>query len=93
MGRLSWRLGLGESHDALGEFRAQRRDARRPRLVAQETVITFLHEALLPTPDTGLRFAGPAHDLIGADALGAQQHDLSPPDVLVRGVAIAREHL
>src|SRR5476649_139986 len=35
------------------------------RLVAQQTVITFLHEALLPAPDTGLRFAGPTHDLIG----------------------------
>ena len=43
----------------------RKRDARWPRLVAQETVITCLHEAFLPAPDTGLRLAGPAHDLIG----------------------------
>ena len=93
VGRLCWRVGLGERHDALGDVRSQRRDARRPRLVAQETVITFLHEAFLPAPDTGLRFAGPAHDLIGANTVRAQQDDLSPPDMLVRGVAIPRERL
>ena len=93
MGRLCWRVGLGERHDALGDVRPQRPDARGPRLVVQKTVITFLHEALLPAPDTGLRFAGPAHDLIGANTVRAQQDDLSPPDMLVRGVAIPREHL
>ena len=93
MGRLCWRVGLGERHDALGDVRPQRLDARTPRLVAQETVIPFLHEALLPAPDTGLRFAGPAHDLIGANTVHAQQHDLSPPDMLVWGIAIPREHL
>ena len=44
VGRLGRRIGLGERHDALGDGRSQRRDARRPRLVTQETVITFLHE-------------------------------------------------
>ena len=68
VGRLCWRVGLGERHDALGDGRSQRRDARWPRLVAQETVITFLHKAFLPAPDTGLRLAGPAHDLIGANS-------------------------
>jgi hypothetical protein len=52
VGRFCWRVALGERHDALGDIRPQRRDARRPRLVAQETVISFLHEALLPAPDT-----------------------------------------
>ena len=50
-------------------------DRRGPRLVAQQTVVTFLDEALLPTPDTGLRFAGPTHDFIGADSVRAQQDD------------------
>jgi hypothetical protein len=93
VGRLGGRVGLGERHDALGDGRSQRLDARRPRLVAQETVITFLHEALLLAPDTGLRFAGPAYDLIGAGTFRAQQDDLSPPNMLVRGVTIPREHL
>jgi hypothetical protein len=39
VGRLCWRVGLSEGHDALGDVRPQRGDARRPRLVAQETVI------------------------------------------------------
>src|SRR5208282_3447758 len=70
------RVGLGERHDALGDVRSKRRDARWSRLVAQETVITFLHEAFLPAPDTSLRLAGPAHDLIGANTVGAEQDDL-----------------
>ena len=37
--RLCRRVGLGERHDALDDVRLQRLDARRPRLVAQETVI------------------------------------------------------
>ena len=93
MGRLCWRLGLGERHDAFGDIRPQRREARGACLIVQETVVTRLHEAFLPAPDTGLRFAGPARDLIGANTLGTQQDDLSPPDMLVWGVAIPREHL
>ena len=59
----------------------------------QEAVATRLHEAFLPAPHTGLRLAGPAHDLIGANTVRAQQHDLGAPDLLVRGVAIPRERL
>ena len=36
---------------------------------------------------------GPAHDLIGANTVRAQQDDLSPPDMLVRGVAVPRQRL
>ncbi len=92
VGCLCWRVGLGERHDARSDIRPQRPDARRPCLVTQETVIPFLHEALLPAPHAGLRFAGPAHDFIGANTVRAQQHDLSPPDMFVRGVAIPYEH-
>ena len=35
--------------------------------------------------------AGSAHDLVGADTVGAQQHDLSPPHMLLCGVAIPCE--
>ena len=93
MGRLCWRLGLGERHDAFSDVRPQRLDARGACLIVQETVITGLHEAFLPAPDTGLRFAGQAHDLIGTNTVRAQQDDLSPPDMLVWGVAIPRQHL
>ena len=86
-------IGLGECYDALGDLRSKRRNARWSCLVAQEAVVTFLHEAFLPAPDTGLRLAGLAHDLIGADALGAQQHDLGPPDMLLWCVTIPRERL
>jgi hypothetical protein len=41
VGRLCWRVGLGERHDALRDVRPQRLDARRPRLVAQR----FRHTA------------------------------------------------
>ena len=51
-------------------------DARWPCLVAQQTVVALLGEALLPAPDAGLRLAGPAHDPIGADAISAVQYDL-----------------
>src|SRR5208282_6125145 len=84
---------LSERHDARGDVRSQRRDPRRPRLVAQETVITFLHEAFLPAPDTSLRLAGPAHDLIGANTVRAEQNDFGSPDMLVRGVAIPCKRL
>jgi hypothetical protein len=36
--RFCWRGGLGERHDAFGDVRPQRRDARTSRLVSQETV-------------------------------------------------------
>ena len=82
-----------QRHHALGHLGPERRDARGPRLVAQQPVDAFLHEALLPAPHAGLRLAGPPHDLDGADAVGAQQDDLRPPDVLLRGVAVPDERL
>jgi hypothetical protein len=87
------RVGLAERDDALDSVRSQSSNARRPRLVAQQAVMTFLHEAFLPAPDTGLRLAGPAHDLIGADTGSAQQNDLGPPDVFVGGVAAPHKRL
>src|SRR2546429_7640067 len=51
------------------------------RLVAQEPVDTFPHEALLPTPHTGLVLAGLALDAARPDAVGRQQNDPCPPNV------------
>src|ERR1700722_10733898 len=91
MGRFGRRIGLGEHHDTLNEIRPQWRDARGSRLIVQQAVATSLHEALLPAPHAGFRFAGPAHDLVGTDAVGTQQDDLSPPDVLMRRITTPRE--
>jgi hypothetical protein len=33
-------------------------------------------------------FAGPAHDLVGANTVGAQQDDRRPPSVFLRGVTV-----
>ena len=62
--------------DAFGHFRTQRRNARPPRLVAQQAVKTLSREALLPAPDTGLGLAGPAHHFVRPDAIGGKQDSL-----------------
>ena len=54
------------------------------RLVAGEPVDTLGHESRLPSPDHGLRFAGPAHDLSGTAALGRRQDDVGAPYMLLR---------
>ena len=74
------------------DLASKRRDARRPGLVAQQAVDALGHEAGLPAPYGGLADAGAAHDLGGAAAIGGQQHDVRPPDVLVRTVAIRNDH-
>jgi hypothetical protein len=93
VGRLGGRGSLGERHDTFGNARPQRRDARGACLIVQEAVVTCLHEAFLPAPHTGLRLAGPAHDLMGANTVRAQKDDLSPPNMLVRSVAVPRQRL
>ena len=86
VGCLCWRVGLGERHDAFGDVRSQRPYAPGSCLIVQEAVVTRLHEAFLPGPDTGLRFPVPAHNLIGANTVRAQWDDLSPPNMRSRGV-------
>ena len=51
----------------------------------------FFHRAFLPAPDASLGFAGSPHDLVRADPIGSEQDDLTPPDVLLRSVAIFDE--
>ena len=57
----------------------------------RETLEALPHEAFLPAPDASLGLAGPLHDLIGAESVRAQQDDLSPPDLLLRHIAIPHE--
>jgi hypothetical protein len=60
----------------------------RERLVAQKPIDAFGGEPFLPAPDAGLGLAGLAHDRVRSDALGAEQHDLRPPHVLLGRVAV-----
>ena len=79
--------------DALDRLGWQRRFARRPRLIAQEPVHAFLHEALLPAPDHRLRKAGAANDLQRSAALGGGQDHPSARSMLLRCVAIPDDQL
>ena len=88
MRRLAGRFLKRKGDDLFGDLGAERGNARGPRLVAQQTLIALLHEPLLPTPDAGFGFARPAHDLARADAIGAEQNDIGPPDVLLGGIAV-----
>jgi len=53
----------------------------------QQPVNTFCHEARLPAPDRRFAFAGPPLDLHRADAVSTQQHDPSPPHMLLWTIA------
>ena len=78
----------GQRDDALGDRGVELGNARGARLVAQQPVDAFGGETLLPAPDAGLGLAGLAHDRVRAEASGAEQHDLRPPDVLLGRVAV-----
>jgi len=91
--RLVRRLGRGQGDDLVDHLLAERRDARGSGLVAQEAVDAFLGEAFLPAPHAGLRLLRPAHDLDRAAAIGGQKHDLGPPDMLLRRIAVADDRL
>jgi hypothetical protein len=89
MGGFVRRFLHGQGHDPLGDRGIELRNARGPRLVAQKPVHTFDGEAFLPAPDADLGLAGLAHDRARSDAFGAEQHDLRPPNVLLRRVAVS----
>ena len=72
------RLCQRARHDPLDDGLGQRRDACRPRLVAQQAVHAVGHEPLLPAPHGRFRHAGPAHHLRSAAALRARQNDPGP---------------
>src|ERR1700712_3052454 len=70
--------GLRGRDNAGLDFSAERWDARRAGLVAQQAGNAFGHEPLLPTPDRGLALAGATDEFHRAAALRGQQHDLRP---------------
>ena len=68
--------------------RRKRRNARAAGLVAQQASQALGQEAILPPPDRGLAGAGAPGEFHGPAAIGGQQHDLRPPDMLLRAVSI-----
>ena len=88
VGRLDGRIGAGERDHTLGYIRPERWNTRGSCFIAQEAVVTSLHEAFLPAPYAGLRLPSPPHDLMGVDAVRAQQNNLGMPDLFTQGIAI-----
>jgi hypothetical protein len=78
----------GEHDHTLGHLGSVPGNPRGARPVSQQAVDALFHETLLPAPDTGLRRAGLAHDLVGPDAVGAQKHNVYSPNVLLRRVTV-----
>lgn len=64
--------------------------ARRTGLVAQEAIDTFVHEAFLPAPHTGLGLNRRGLAPRGGKAVTAEQDDTGRPNVLLR--AQGRHH-
>src|SRR5215207_3922024 len=93
MGRLDGWVGKRQVNHPSGHVRAQWFDPGRARLVAQQPIDALVHKALLPAPDAGFGGAGLAHDLGGAVAIRAQQHDGRSPDVFLSRVPVAGDSL
>jgi hypothetical protein len=93
VGRLAGRLAQGQLDHPLDHRRGQRRLAWRPALVAQQPVDARGHEPRLPAPYRRLGTADLAHDRKRAHAVGAQQHDSRPLNMLLAAVAIRHDRL
>jgi hypothetical protein len=93
MRHLAGRIALGERDDPLDHRGRQRRLSRRTRLVAQEPVHAFEHEALLPAPHTGFVLAGLALDPTRPDPRAGQQNDPRPPNMLLWTIAVRHNRL
>ena len=83
-------IGQCQSHDPFSYFRFQRLDARGPRLVAQKALKPFLDETFLPEPDTVFDLAVRRMISFAQPVSGEQDH-LSPPDMLLWGVAVRQQ--
>ncbi len=78
-------------HDELiNQFRVEGRDGWSA-LVAQKAIDALGHETLLPSPHTGLRFAGCRHDRHRSQPVLAHQDDLSAPYVFLRRTAVRND--
>src|SRR6516164_7364331 len=79
----------GHGDNPFGHRRTQRWNTRAARLVAPKPCRAVVPEPFLPAPDHRLGLAGGAHDFGSAITLGRHQHNLCPPDVLLRAVAVS----
>jgi len=90
IGRLFGRCLLDDGEFLLGR---QRRDARGPRLVAQQARHAFSDVALLPAPDARLRHTRAPHDGVGAEPIRSGQYYVGTPDPLAWTVAVGDDIL
>ena len=71
-----------------GSFRAERWNARPPCLVPPKASGSFVSETFLPAPDHRLGLAGSLHDFSRTATIGRQKHNLCPPNVPLRAIAV-----
>ena len=81
-------VGAGSAGLDLG---SERWNARRAGLIAEQAGYALGQEALLPPPNGCLARSGAAAEFHRATALAGPQHDLRPPDMLLRAVAIRHD--
>ena len=93
MGRLAGWLAEGQVDPPLDHRLGQRRLAWRPALVPQQPVHALGREPFLPPPHRHLGAAHLAHDRKRAQAVGDQQHDPRPVDMLSAAVPIRHDRL
>jgi hypothetical protein len=83
------RASQRQGDHTFSNLRAQRRNTRPTRLVPPKARGSFVAETFLPTPDHRLGLAGGLHDLGRAATIGRQKHNLGPPNVLLRAIAVS----
>ena len=88
MGRLTVRVAAVKATTRSAASALSGFDLRGTRLVTNQAVEPVLQKAILPASNAGLGLGRSPHDLVRADSIGGQQHDFSPPDVLLRRVAV-----
>jgi hypothetical protein len=84
VGRFAGRRLTGQGDDTRDHLGRERRDPGRTRLLAQEPGDARGNKPLLPPPHRGLSHTGLPCDRHRAHAIGAQENDPGPPDVLLR---------
>ena len=93
MGRFARRIGERQRYHPFYCLDTERRNPWRPGLVAQQAINTCCHEPFLPAPNRRLGDARHTHDCAGACAIGGQEHNPAPPDMLLTSVTVSNYRL